>query len=272
VGEIPVNAHNESHSDSAFLCDSLFQGLSQRIRDLQREERQRWCCFFKPGCRRFAYVSHRKQSARLEVWFLGEVESPDQYPTLDIRKRSPTSGGFGQAFKARFYLDNLSQMPDAINLLYYVSYFLSYVQGTELTGRTTPSSADKDDSASFNNTAVVEKVFIEGEKRAAVTMTRNSRLRTAAKRKWGLRCYCCGFDFEYFYGSIAKDFAIVHHLEPFSDAAGNLRESTVDDVRVLCANCHYVIHLETPPMDVDVLKERISQVWSPWSDHGVWRK
>jgi len=45
----------------------------------------------------------------------------------------------------------------------------------------------------------------------------------------GLKYYCCGFDFEKFYGQAAKGSAIVHHL-----------------------------HLKNPPMGVDELKEIIS--------------
>jgi hypothetical protein len=34
-----------------------------------------------------------------------------------------------------------------------------------------------------------------------------------------------------------------------------VRASTIDDVRVVCANCHYVIHRDPRrPMDVDKLK------------------
>lgn len=268
-----MNNHDESHWASALLCDRLFQSLSQRIPDLYREKRQRWCCFFKLGCKRFAYVSHRKKSVRLEIWFLGEVESPDRYPSLEIRRRSPTSGGFGRAFTARFYLDDLAQMKDAVDLLYEVSYFASYTRGTDLTeGTTTTYSTDENSFVLPGTANEVERVFVEGEKRAVTAMTRNSRLRMAAKRKWGLKCYCCGFDFETFYGSVAKDFAIIHHLEPFGGATSGQRESTVEDVRVLCANCHYVLHLETPPLDVDILKERIAQSWSRWSEYGVRRK
>jgi predicted HNH restriction endonuclease len=60
-----------------------------------------------------------------------------------------------------------------------------------------------------------ETVFLEGEKRATKGTVRNPKLREAAKKKYGLKCYCCGFDYEAFYGSIGKGVAIVHHLELF---------------------------------------------------------
>ena len=117
-----------------------------------------------------------------------------------------------------------------------------------------------------------EAAFLEGETRAGKNAARNPQLRAAAKRKWGLKCYCCGFDFEAFYGDAAKGVAIVHHLRQFQVSDGKPRKATVKDVRVVCANCHQVIHLEKEPIHVDDLKKRISESWTMWSEGGVRRK
>lgn len=114
-----------------------------------------------------------------------------------------------------------------------------------------------------------EATFLEGEKRAVVATARNPKLRSAAKKHWGLKCYCCGFDFEQFYGSVAKGLAIVHHLQLFAETNGKQRGATVEDVRVVCANCHYVIHVQNPPIEVEDLKQLISKAWTPWSKSGV---
>jgi predicted HNH restriction endonuclease len=116
-----------------------------------------------------------------------------------------------------------------------------------------------------------EETFVEGEKRTAARAERNARLRVAAKKKWGVKCYCCGFDFEQFYGSIAKNAGVVHHLELFT-ANNKKRKTTVEDVRVVCANCHYVLYLTKPPMDVDDLKKVITKSWRRWSENGYERK
>jgi hypothetical protein len=131
----------------------------------------------------------------------------------------------------------------------------------ELLGVTTSTSQD----GNFES-------FVEGGLKTAVATVRSRRLRNEAKEKYGLSCYCCGFKFEDFYGDIARDRAIVHHLETFHGKKGEERNSTVDDVRVVCANCHYVIHLTGEPLDVDVLKERIEKSWSRWTDEGMTRK
>jgi hypothetical protein len=117
-----------------------------------------------------------------------------------------------------------------------------------------------------------EEGFHEGGKRSAAQSIRSDRLREEAKRKYGLKCYCCGFKFEDFYGEIARDRAIVHHLETFSGVNGTERVSTVEDVKVVCANCHYVIHFGKEPMDVDKLKSLIETTWNRWTEQGVARK
>lgn len=117
-----------------------------------------------------------------------------------------------------------------------------------------------------------EKSYIEGERRAATATARNPQLRAAAKKKWGLKCYCCGFDFQRFYVNLGRGFAIVHHLQLFEAMNGRKRKATVEDVRVVCANCHYVLHMENPPIDVEDLKQSISESWTPWSEKGVRRR
>jgi hypothetical protein len=114
--------------------------------------------------------------------------------------------------------------------------------------------------------------FLEGGEHVAAATIRSDTLRQAAKKKWGLSCYCCGFTFEAFYGSVAHGKAIVHHLETFESATGTKRESTVNDVRVVCANCHYVIHFEKTPMPVDELKNLVAESWTPWSKQGINRR
>jgi hypothetical protein len=123
-----------------------------------------------------------------------------------------------------------------------------------------------------SNTPSEETAFLEGEKRAMKGTVRNPQLREAAKKKYGLKCYCCGFDYEAFYGDVAKGLAIVHHLQLFSNTNGKRRKTTVKDVRVVCANCHHVIHVEKPPFHIDDLKKQTSERWTVWSEKGISRK
>jgi hypothetical protein len=139
-------------------------------------------------------------------------------------------------------------------------------------GTRATAGAAKGADEPYEGEAADEETFLEGEKRAAKQTVRNPSLRVAAKRRWGLRCYCCGFDFEQFYGSVAKGLAIVHHLQPVAAAKGKVRNATVRDVRIVCANCHQVIHVAKEPIDVDDLKKHLAELWTPWNEAGVARR
>jgi hypothetical protein len=117
-----------------------------------------------------------------------------------------------------------------------------------------------------------EEDFIEGEKRASQTTARSPALRATAKQHWGVKCYCCGFDFQQFYGMVGAGCAIVHHLDMFSTDDDKPRKSTVNGVRVVCANCHYIIHRSSAPMHVDELKRLLSSSWGSWTDDGITRR
>lgn len=52
----------------------------------------------------------------------------------------------------------------------------------------------------------------------------------------------CGFDFEDVYGASGRGAAEVHHLTPLA-SIDHVVETTLDDLAVVCANCHRMIHL-----------------------------
>ncbi|MDR3726610.1 MAG: HNH endonuclease [Terracidiphilus sp.] len=76
------------------------------------------------------------------------------------------------------------------------------------------------------------------------------RDRALVKRKkksaTSLNCEICRFSFEETYGGPAGAYCEVHHLVPIS----TLEEATkvnLEDLAILCANCHRVVHLVNPP-------------------------
>jgi 5-methylcytosine-specific restriction protein A len=68
---------------------------------------------------------------------------------------------------------------------------------------------------------------------------------------------------------VGEEFAIVHHLDPLGNSDGQARETFVEVVRIVCANCHYILHRENPPLGIDELKRQIGKRWTIWSDAGV---
>jgi hypothetical protein len=75
---------------------------------------------------------------------------------------------------------------------------------------------------------------------------RNKKIAQALRNNHG-RLICevpnCGFDYADRYGDIGKHYAQVHHKEPLSEAPEEGRRVTLDDLAVVCANCHVMIHI-----------------------------
>lgn len=68
-----------------------------------------------------------------------------------------------------------------------------------------------------------------------------------------LACEVCGFDSFKKYGI---DYCEVHHLTPLSELETE-SETTLEDLAIVCANCHRVIHSENPPIQLLALKKII---------------
>lgn len=93
---------------------------------------------------------------------------------------------------------------------------------------------------------------------------RNPRI-VAEKRKavleakGRLACEVCGFDFESTYGLWGHGFCEVHHRLPLSQAEGEV-ETRLEDLAVVCSNCHRVIHRCEPPRSMEELRRQLRRV------------
>ncbi len=80
------------------------------------------------------------------------------------------------------------------------------------------------------------------------------RKKAQFKRDHGsIKCQICDFDFFEAYGDIGEDFCEVHHNVPLSQLTDRRRLS-LDDLTVVCSNCHRMIHRTKPMMDVESFK------------------
>ena len=94
--------------------------------------------------------------------------------------------------------------------------------------------------------------FVEGKRklRKHIARERNQALIKKAKqnfvKKHGkLFCEVCEFDFEKVYGDIGKGFIEAHHIKPVSDMKEN-EQTKVEDIIMVCSNCHSMIHRRKP--------------------------
>jgi 5-methylcytosine-specific restriction protein A len=64
------------------------------------------------------------------------------------------------------------------------------------------------------------------------------------KEKGKLTCEACDFDFEKTYGKIGKGYIECHHLIPLANFEVN-KETRLEDLALLCSNCHKMIHKDS---------------------------
>jgi len=107
-------------------------------------------------------------------------------------------------------------------------------------------------------TKTKEKIYPEGGLREIRTeiAIRNPKLILEARRRYGTECMVCGFDFERKYGELGDGFIEVHHLKPLSKRR-NVAPTRIEDVSVVCSNCHRMIHKKRPPISPASLKHMI---------------
>ncbi|MFJ2270283.1 HNH endonuclease [Streptomyces sp. NPDC088846] len=73
---------------------------------------------------------------------------------------------------------------------------------------------------------------------------RARKIARAEKLGQPLQCEVCAFDFGLSYGALGKGYIEVHHRLPLH--ASGPRETKLDDLAFLCANCHRMCHKSRP--------------------------
>jgi HNH endonuclease len=68
-----------------------------------------------------------------------------------------------------------------------------------------------------------------------------------------LACEACDFDFESQYGPVGEGYIECHHTVALAE--GDERETELDDLALVCANCHRVIHRSRPMLSVEELRD-----------------
>jgi hypothetical protein len=100
-----------------------------------------------------------------------------------------------------------------------------------------------------SDTPTIRDIYaFEGEPiyRIHIDRERDPKLRAAAienfkVRHGKIRCEVCNFSFEEIYGEMGKDLIEIHHVISLASRDGSTL-TRVDDLMLICANCHFVIH------------------------------
>lgn len=100
----------------------------------------------------------------------------------------------------------------------------------------------------------------EGSRRLVIHLRRERNpaiVRKKKKQAPSLDCEICGFSFKRIYGEDASKYCEVHHLLPLSEVEHTI-QTRMEDLAILCSNCHRVAHLHNPPYTLDEIKNMLA--------------
>jgi 5-methylcytosine-specific restriction enzyme A len=81
---------------------------------------------------------------------------------------------------------------------------------------------------------------------------RAKKIKKHLQKHQSLSCSTCGFDFKAAYGSHGDGYIECHHVVPLH-ASGEVK-TRLDDLILICANCHRMIHRSSPWLTPDQLR------------------
>jgi 5-methylcytosine-specific restriction enzyme A len=73
-----------------------------------------------------------------------------------------------------------------------------------------------------------------------------------------LRCEVCAFDFQESYGERGRGFIEVHHTRPLAMLVEEVK-TKLEDLALLCANCHRMVHSRRPWLSLNELRAVIRE-------------
>lgn len=82
--------------------------------------------------------------------------------------------------------------------------------------------------------------------------------RKVLSEKGKLSCEVCDFDFAKVYGSLGYGFAECHHTIPVAQL-GEHHRTRLEELAIICANCHRIIHKSRPMLTLQELRAIIEQ-------------
>lgn len=110
---------------------------------------------------------------------------------------------------------------------------------------------DEDERSSFPEGGIVERMHLHRERNQKVIKLAKDKF----KNKFGrLFCQVCDFDFSDKYGVLGEDFIEGHHTIAVS-AMNPHHQTKPEDIALVCANCHRMLHRKRPWLSIDELKD-----------------
>ena len=117
-------------------------------------------------------------------------------------------------------------------------------------GLAIPPAPDDDDEGEGEEGAILSRIHRYRERDRKLVATKKNDV---LKKTGALKCESCSFEFGQTYGKRGEGFIEVHHTKPLY-TLGPKSTTKLEDLAVLCANCHRMVHAERPWLDMQALK------------------
>ncbi len=117
------------------------------------------------------------------------------------------------------------------------------------------TESDEPEVAEAEEGRLVTRLHRTRERSRAIVQRKKA---TFEKQHGRLFCEACGFDFANVYGERGKGFIECHHTKPvYALTPGEM--TSLNDLALLCANCHRMIHARAPWLSLDQLMKLLSK-------------
>lgn len=110
---------------------------------------------------------------------------------------------------------------------------------------------DNDSQVSAEEGGILISIHKKFERNAKIVKMKKTMALKNAKK---LACEICGFCFEEYYGNIGANFIECHHIVPLSNYE-NIKSTKLEDLILVCANCHRMLHRGISPLNPEELKK-----------------
>lgn len=116
-----------------------------------------------------------------------------------------------------------------------------------------PEEEDGDQFVDAPEGRVLSRMHRVRERNAGLRMKKIAAVLKSGKK---VCCEVCSFDYGRTYGQHGDGFIEVHHLRPLHELTSETR-TRLDELALVCANCHRMIHARKPWLSLDEIRELV---------------
>ncbi|NIM95043.1 MAG: HNH endonuclease [Anaerolineales bacterium] len=124
------------------------------------------------------------------------------------------------------------------------------IDGQEQLPNVESAAESIDEEEEFSEGKILTRLHKGRERNRSAVKRKKERVLEETDR---LACEVCDFDFFERFGELGKGIADCHHTVPISDLS-QIRITRLDDLAIVCPNCHRIIHSSKPMLTIPELQ------------------